>query len=61
MGVPTAFYFMSNLEFNIGGLLLMMNGIEPVVMIDQVDPEKRKMPIIYLASSNDKVIPIDYV
>ena len=60
-GVPTVFKLMTELEFNIGGLLLMMNGPEPVVKIAEVKDERLSIPIIYFASQGDQVIPIHYV
>lgn len=44
---------MNSFEFNIGGILLMMNGIEPIIRFEDMKPEKLKIPIIYFASAND--------
>ena len=52
---------MNSFDFNIGGILLMMNGIEPIIRFEDMKPEKRKIPIVYFASSKDMVVPIEYV
>jgi len=39
----------------------MMNGIEPIIRFEDMKPEKRKIPIVYFASSKDMVVPIEYV